>query len=711
MINAALSILTKAVRCVNTKGVGRPSKCGAAFAWPAASMMITLFLLAEAASATGTPCAAAPPEDAALYRYRRSDDPITDVVVSVPESDAPAISPRLFSSFLEHLGGTIYNGVWANVVQNPRFGADKRGRLANWRLQTGAAWLKDDPKTPGISLPEGASASQLVNLPLHRQRRYEGSVRAQSLSGNPATIAISLRRSDKPTVIAAIRMDISHGGSSENRFSLTAPEHALDRAESCELRIETQNGSAAIEMIELFPADHVDGVDPDVLKAAKDLHCELLRWPGGNFVSGYHWRNGIGPRIDRPTVPNPAWNGLETHHFGTDEFMAFCRRIGAKPHICVNAGNGSPEEAAAWVEYCNGGLETPMGRLRAKNGHRGPYNVRVWEIGNELYGSWQIGFTDAAENAKRYERFRDAMLKADPTIEIIATGKGDEYTGKGLERVHDWNASLLERALTPVAHAPNYLSLHPIVPLPSSLNSRCSYDEVYASAMAHPQWWSDTFIPALKKQVTARGGKKTGLKIAATEWGLIVGGPNWLRYPNHDVQSGAVYAALFFHAMFRRADFVGIANVTALMHGGGIKRPNSVVYRDAMYFVEQMYGLARPSRLLPVQVSGPGYDVPERMILPAVKDVPWLDVLAAEGNGSRWLFVVNRDKESRRTAKFTFQSVLGGAVLTSLAAPPQQGNSLSNPDRVRPVVTRIQISGKTLAWDFAPCSVNVIRLR
>lgn len=674
--------------------------------------MIFLVLVAVgAACLAATLNVPAAPAPAAPYHYRRTDADVTEVTVGKPMASAPAISPRIFSNFLEHLGGAVYDGLWANVIHNPRFGADARGRLANWRLVGGAKWNNPAGSLPSLSLPVDSHASELSNLPVHRQREYRGSLWAEGTGGKPATIEVSLRRGDKPTVIAAARIDLKPGPRAAHRFTLLVPENALSTAEPCEIRLTAVSGNAIVSMVELFPADAVDGVDPDVLKAAKDLRIELLRWPGGNFVSGYHWRNGIGPRIDRPTLPNPAWGGLETHHFGTDEFMAFCRRIGAKAQISVNAGNGTPEEAAAWVEYCNGAPDTPMGRLRAENGHREPYNVRVWEIGNELYGDWQIGHTDPAGNAQRFVRFRDAMLKADPSIEIIATGKGDEFTGGGLKRDADWNGRILDAATANGAKAPEYLSLHPLVPLPGPLNRRYSYDQIYASAMAHPQWWADTYVPTLERQVRDHAGVKSGVKAAVTEWGIIVGGPNWLEYPNHDMQSGAIYAALFFHAMFRRADFVGLSNVTALMHGGGIKRWNSVVFRDPMYHVERMYGVARPKRLLPVAVSGPGYDVPERATLPAVTDVPWLDILAAEGNGSRWLFVVNRDKDAPRTARIRLPSAPRDIEITTLAAGPGERNTREQPDHVHPTVAPLRADGRTLTHAFAPCSVNIIRWR
>jgi alpha-N-arabinofuranosidase len=641
---------------------------------------------------------------------QRASEPVTRVTVSAPSSRAAAIDPRLFSNFLEHLGGTVYEGVWANVAYNPQFEADKQQRLSRWAMAGGATWGRNGVDGRAIDLPQGAAVTQLVSLPAHREREYVGSVWLKSADGRPAEIEVSIRAADKPAVLARASVRTSASTWSRQPLRLTLPEGALGRAESATLSIACTSGSASVDMIELFPRDHAEGVDPDVQRLSRDLRIELLRWPGGNFVSGYRWRDGVGPREKRPTKPNPAWGGLETHHFGTDEFMAFCKRIGAKPQICVNGGDGTPEEAAAWVEYCNGAASTPMGRLRAQNGHPAPYNVRVWEIGNELYGDWQIGHTDPKGNADRYVRFVKAMLAVDPTIEIIATGRGEEYTAEGLKKVKAWNDALLRAAKSAKVRLPDWLSLHPLVPLPGDLGRR-PYNEVYESTMAHPTWWSDVHVPWLMRNAKAIVGSHR-LQLAPTEWGIIIGGPNWPRFPNHDVQSGAVYAALYFNAMLRRADVVTLANTTALMHGGGIKRPNAVTYVDPMYHVQRMYGEARPARLVPVRVTGPMYDVPERGILPAVRNVSWVDVVAAtDRRGERLLFVVNRDPRRARSVEISLDRAARSMEMETLAAAPQQGNSLARPDAVKPVKTTQSLSGRQLVKEFPPCSVTVIRLK
>src|SRR5262249_38061563 len=151
---------------------------------------------------------------------------------------------------------------------------------------------------------------------------------------------------------------------------------------------------------------------------------------------------------------------------------------------------------------------------------------------------------------KQICRVPQAMLAADPTIEIVATGKGDEFVGAGICRCDRWNHELLEAARSD-GRQPDHVSIHPLVPLPGNLSGK-PYGEVYNATMAHPHWLATARLPELMASIWVS-------KLAVTEWGIIHGGPDWLRYPNHDSQSGAVYAALLFHAMFRCADSISIS--------------------------------------------------------------------------------------------------------------------------------------------------------
>src|SRR5215475_4742298 len=139
------------------------------------------------------------------------------------------------------------------------------------------------------------------------------------------------------------------------------------------------------------------GFRRDVLDLLRELRVGVLRWPGGNFVSNYHWADGIGPKDARPRRPDLAWGNEESNRFGTDEFLAYCSELGTDPYICLNMGSGTLAEALAWVEYCNSARNTHWAGERRLGGRDEPYGVRYWGLGNEMYGPWQVGMMTAEE--------------------------------------------------------------------------------------------------------------------------------------------------------------------------------------------------------------------------------------------------------------------------------------------------------------------------
>jgi alpha-N-arabinofuranosidase len=198
-------------------------------------------------------------------------------------------------------------------------------------------------------------------------------------------------------------------------------------------------GRVWVDQVSLMPGDAASGVRADVEALVAALGFVFIRWFGGNVAQDYHWIWGIGPRDRRPTWVNLSWSHEpEPGDIGTDEFVAFCRRVGAEPQVTVNVeGRGATaEEAAAWVEYCNGPPTSRHGALRAANGHPEPYKVKYWELGNEIWGDWVRGHSDAETYARNYLRYHQAMHAVDPTIETIAVGDNDM----------DWNRTVLRIA-------------------------------------------------------------------------------------------------------------------------------------------------------------------------------------------------------------------------------------------------------------------------
>lgn len=165
------------------------------------------------------------------------------------------------------------------------------------------------------------------------------------------------------------------------------------------------------------------GLRKDVIEILKEVKVPVLRYPGGNFVSNYHWEDGIGPKNTRKKRYEYAWGTVEDNQFGTNEFIQLCRATGAEPYLCCNMGTGTVEEAMNWVEYCNSDRDTFYADLRRKNGFNEPFHVKYWGLGNECYAPWQMG---AAMNATDYARkaleFGKAIRFADPNAHLIACG-------------------------------------------------------------------------------------------------------------------------------------------------------------------------------------------------------------------------------------------------------------------------------------------------
>ena len=191
------------------------------------------------------------------------------------------------------------------------------------------------------------------------------------------------------------------------------------------------------------PRSDERGFRRDVLDAARALRVPLLRWPGGNFVSGYHWTDGVGPPERRPRRLEIAWHAEEPNTFGTDEFIAYCRELGAEPYICLNMGTGTIDEARAWVEYCNGAGDTHWANLRRANGHDEPYGVRYWGLGNEMYGEWQIGSLTADEYVREARRWVNALRRTDPAIELVSCGR---------DGLSEWDRTVIDGLVRHVDH-------------------------------------------------------------------------------------------------------------------------------------------------------------------------------------------------------------------------------------------------------------------
>lgn len=223
--------------------------------------------------------------------------------------------------------------------------------------------------------------------------------------------------------------------------------------ESDDARLEilgTGSGTFHIGAASLMPADNVQGFHAGMIRLYKEAGFKMFKWPGGNFVSAYDWRDGVGDRDMRPPKLQPMWSDrVESNDVGLHEFVALCRLVGAEPDLAIDSGFGSAREAAEEVEYCNGSAETRMGRMRAENGHPKPFNVRFWTIGNEMYGPWQYGHMSLDQYCVKHNYIVEAMRKVDAGIKVTVSGASIcEKSIGGAEKKNNFFPSIWEPPIT-----------------------------------------------------------------------------------------------------------------------------------------------------------------------------------------------------------------------------------------------------------------------
>ena len=304
------------------------------------------------------------------------------------------------------------------------------------------------------------------------------------------------------------------------------------------------------------PAADENGLRSDVRQALERLRLSVVRYPGGNFASGYRWRDGVGPVADRPARADLAWGALESNRFGTNEFLAFCRTLAIEPYLVVNCGDGDLREARDWVEYCNGTGDTALARLRAAHGFSEPHRVRYWGVGNEVDGSWQIGAKTASEYARAYHEFAKAMRLVDPSIRLIASATSD------------WDGDIVDRLSALFGEAADlidYVSIHWYV------GDQAGDSAAY---LAISELIEDrlTAYEGLLRGMNLERGLRRPPPLAVDEWnvwyrttGDRLGTPPHLLEEVYDLQD-ALVVGMHLNAFIRHAATVRMANLAQLVN-------------------------------------------------------------------------------------------------------------------------------------------------
>jgi alpha-N-arabinofuranosidase len=354
------------------------------------------------------------------------------------------------------------------------------------------------------------------------------------------------------------------------------------------------------------PLSDADGYRKDVAEATRKLGVSVLRWPGGNFASGYNWKDGIGPKDQRPARPDHAWGDIDSNRFGTDEFLRYCERFQLEPYICINAGYGTVNEAREWVEYTNEKRHTYWADQRRKNGHDAAYGVKIWGLGNEIDGPWQLGHKNAEDYTKFALEAAKAMRRVDDSILLIASGSSN--FGANADWI-GWNRTVLEKLRGEI----DYISLHTYIG-----NHENNFENFLASGddIDHR---IDIVDGLIKASLSGRRITRP-IYIAYDEWNVWYrarGGSEFdtgaTRLEERYNYEDALAMGMFFNSFIRRADVVKMANLAQLVNViAPVFTNKQGLFLQPIFFPIAEYAKQRGTTSISPLVTSPTYQPPNK---------------------------------------------------------------------------------------------------
>jgi len=420
---------------------------------------------------------------------------------------------------------------------------------------------------------------------------------------------------------------------------------------------------------------HADanGFRADVLGALGRLGMTAMRYPGGNFASGYHWQAGIGPREQRPVVRELAWQSIEPNRFGTDEYIRLCRTMNWTPMITANLGTGTPEEARNWVEYCNCPAGTRYADLRATNGNPEPFGVKLWCLGNEMDGPWQLGHVPADHYAIRAQQAAKMMKDADPSIELVACGT----CSPSLPTYMEWDRTVLEH----MGDLANYISLHRYVGNPQD-------DTLDYLAVTNAIDRQIEEMDAVCRFVQARRRSKKRTYLCFDEWNVwyknqqMDGNGKFAPHLIEEIYNleDALVVAGFLHSFLRHADVVKIANLAQIVNIiAPIQTRGDEMLIQSIFYPFEMFSARRDGISLRPAVDGPAYDGKTH------GRTTYIDSSAILAGDRLHVFLTNRSPNETAGVRIALAdrdivSLESAELLTG--SGPKAANSYEQPDRV-----------------------------
>jgi alpha-N-arabinofuranosidase len=514
------------------------------------------------------------------------------------------ITRLMFGGFME----PATTGVWAEMISDRKFfneitskpqaqstaGGFGRRPQRRWMPAGDDACVTMDTKNPYVgewsplirldaATPHGIGQS---GIHLVAGRAYTGRV---VLAGGPGSkVSVSLVWGPNPQDRETVAVNTLATNYAK------VPLKFIAKADTTEGRLEilgTGSGTFHIGAASLMPADNISGFKASNIRLLKEQGISIARWPGGNFVSAYDWRDGIGDADKRPPRRELAWNGMESNDMGIDDFMTFCRLIGAEPYIAVNSGLGDAHSAAEEVEYVNGPATSRLGQLRAANGHAAPYGVTIWGVGNEMYGPWQWGHMAVTQYPEKHNLIVKSMRKVDPKVKVIASSATPEelswtyienrqlgsFPGReevkdkvpyGFGTKYDWTGALLERSADNIDFLGEHFYGYPNLAIDVEKQAFVEADDPIVDRVRRMpnkvQMKFEAWEEYLKRMPSLKG---KDIKFAFDEWAprnRSVGPPSSAPAINNPMLN-PMTNALVYHEFFRHSDMVALGVATGGM--------------------------------------------------------------------------------------------------------------------------------------------------
>lgn len=633
------------------------------------------------------------------------------------------VDKNIFGKFFEMNGRDTYPGIVEDCIANGSFEQwyskrKKDGSNLPWTMRTEVMY-RDTPFTSGLAYPwepihfrdgafeqlegglhgksewkrfqrfklfaAGERRGIVQRITLHDERTLEYRLKVYARATSPGAILQAALEDKAGVCLSEKKLRLS---TEWERYEVTlllsrASEFRYSDSPFGEYRLSlTAEAEAAgdidLDWVMLASGDAVEGIfNPATIGLLQKYNVTSIRW-GGNYANEYNWKDGIGPWERRPVRDNLNWGGLEPNYFGTNEFLRFCQLTGTEPFLNVGFSRDLPPELAAeWVEYVNGSMDSPMGRLRAEHGYPEPWNVKLWQVGNESYGDYQFGYTDSIDFSKRIQAYYTAMKQADPTISIIIAGEDPMYVDyseiPGQPPL--WNQRLFEIAGPAFMDG---LDIHQYTRGIRDAGLRKQWlednraDAVFYNQVlvAYPSQY-EKLIAELKQLAATFGFPRLPLEIG--EWNLEPEtDADWPK-AEYETMAHACYVASMLNVFLRQGDAVQYAyqrDNTLYSRAYPVDmRPVNPGNDTSRMYAEPFLRLDTGWRLLELEAEGSGFDMPATWVrIRPMNHVPYIDAAAviSDTGDEIVLFAVNRDLASARTLTMEGDWQYGAAEITVL---------------------------------------------